>query len=202
MKTYFTSLLILIAVSFSAFSQTTLIAQGSSWKYLSNGSNQGTAWKATAFNDASWSTGNAELGYGDGGEATIISYGPSSSSKYITYYFRKSFTITSPQQYSSLLLNLMRDDGAVVYLNGNEVARSNMPSGTISYTTLASTAVGTSSESIYYPFTISVNNLVAGTNVLAVEIHQNTKTSPDLSFNCSLTATNASPLPIMHSVYR
>ncbi len=197
MKTFITSLFIFLASSLNAFSQTTLIAQGSSWKYMSNGSNQGTAWKATAFNDASWSTGNAEFGYGDGGEATVISFGPSSSSKYITYYFRKSFTVTSPLQYSSLLLNLMRDDGAVVYLNGNEVARSNMPSGTITYTTLASTAVGTSSESIYYPYTISASNLIAGTNVLAVEIHQNTKTSPDLSFNCSLTATNAAPIPVI-----
>ncbi|MBL0049757.1 MAG: metallophosphoesterase [Bacteroidetes bacterium] len=189
-RIYLLSVLIMLGFSISATSQTTIIAKNSSWKYISNGANQGTAWRATAFNDAAWSTGNAELGYGDGGEATVLSYGPSSSSKYVTYYFRKSFTISNPAQYSALTLNILRDDGAVIYLNGTEVARSNMPSGTINYTTLASTAVGATDESTYYPYTISSSLLVAGTNVLAVEIHQNSKTSPDLSFNCSLTSTN------------
>lgn len=175
--------------------QTTLIAKSSSWKYLSNGTNQGTSWRAAAFNDATWSNGNAELGYGDGGETTLLPYGSNSSSKYITYYFRKSFTVANPALISALVVNLMRDDGAVIYLNGTEVARSNMPSGTISYTTLASTAVGAANESTYYPYSIPSNLLVAGNNVLAVEVHQNTKTSPDLSFNCSLVATAVAPPP-------
>ena len=174
--------------------QTTLIAKSSSWKFNSGGSNQGTAWRSASFNDASWSTGNAELGYGDGGEASVLTYGSNSKNKYITYYFRKSFSVTNPSQYSSLILSLLRDDGAVVYLNGSEVARSNMPTGTISYTTLASSSVGTSQESTYYPFTFSSTLLVAGNNVLAVEIHQNSNTSPDLSFNCGLTATASSPV--------
>ena len=48
----------------------TLVPTGSAWKYLDNGSNQGTAWRSTAFNDSGWAWGPAELGYGDGGEAT------------------------------------------------------------------------------------------------------------------------------------
>jgi len=61
---------------------------GDSWKYLDDGSNQGTAWRTPGFNDSSWAEGNAELGYGDGDEATVVSYGPSSNNKYITTYFR------------------------------------------------------------------------------------------------------------------
>ena len=185
----------LLLCSYSAFSQSTLIAVNSTWKYLSNGSNQGTAWRATAFSDATWSTGYAELGYGDGGEATVLSYGYNTSNKYISYYFRKSFTVSNPAQYASLTLKILRDDGAVVYLNGTEVVRSNMPAGTISYTTLASAAVGTSLESTYYTYTIAPSLLVSGSNVLAVEIHQITKTSPDVSFNCSLTATVTPTIP-------
>ena len=67
-----------------------LVSPLSSWKYLANGSNQGTAWRASAFNDATWLAGNAQLGYGDGDEATVVSFGPSSTAKYITTYFRKS----------------------------------------------------------------------------------------------------------------
>ncbi len=169
----------------------TLIATGTSWKYLANGSNQGTAWRATAFNDASWPSGNAELGYGDGGEATVVPYGPSSFNKYITTYFRKSFTVTNPAAYTALSLQLLRDDGAVVYLNGTQVARSNMPTGTISYTTRASSTITSSGETTYYTYTPTLSLLVTGTNVIAVEVHQVNPSSPDLSFNLSLTATSA-----------
>src|SRR5258705_7631504 len=79
-----------------------LITTSSSWKYLDNGSNQATAWKTPTFNDASWAMGNAELGYGDADEATIVSYGSNASNKYITTYFRKSFTVTNAASYSSL----------------------------------------------------------------------------------------------------
>ncbi len=180
-----------------AKAQTSIIAANSSWKYISNGANQGTLWRATTFNDASWSTGNAEFGYGDGGEATLLSFGANSSAKYITYYFRKSFSISNPTQYTNLILNLLRDDGAVVYLNGTEVARSNMPTGTILYNTLASTAIGASDESTYTPFSIKSSLLVAGTNVLAIEIHQNSPTSPDVSFNCSLSSTIILPTQVI-----
>ena len=92
------NLILFASILFSVFvvaAQTTLIPYGSSWKYLANGSNQGTGWRATSFNDVSWSGGNAQLGYGDGDEATVVSYGPSASNKYITTYFRKTITVTN-----------------------------------------------------------------------------------------------------------
>src|SRR5262245_2284182 len=118
-----------------AFAADTLVPTGSVWKYLDNGSNQGTAWRATSFNDSAWASGAGQLGYGDGDEATAVSYGPSSTNKYITTYFRKSFNVANPSTYASLTLAVLRDDGAVVYLNGKEVFRRKMTYGTISYTT-------------------------------------------------------------------
>ena len=84
---------------------------------------------------------------------------------------------------------LLRDDGAVVYLNGTEVARSNLPAGAITATTFATTAVGGADESTFYPFTVSASGLVSGTNVLAVEVHQSDRTSTDISFDLELTGT-------------
>ncbi len=167
----------------------TLIASNSVWKYLDNGTDQGTAWRGAAFNDSAWASGAAELGYGDGGEATIVSFGPNASAKYITTYFRKSFTVANPAAYTNLLLRLVRDDGAVVYLNGVEVHRANLPSGTISFNTLALLAIGGADESLYFSTNISSANLVAGTNVIAVEIHQNVGNSTDISFNLQVTAS-------------
>ena len=98
--------------------QTTLVATGSTWKYLDNGTDQGTAWRGVAFDDSSWASGPAELGYGDASEgrpeATVVSYGPNSSARYITTYFRKSFTVADPTQYQKLVISLLRDDGAVI----------------------------------------------------------------------------------------
>ncbi len=169
---------------------TTLVASGSVWKYLDNGSNQGTAWQGTSFNDSSWSSGFAQLGYGDGDEQTVVGYGPNASNKYVTTYFRRSFTVSDPSvAVDGLTVNLLRDDGAVVYLNGTEVLRSNMPTGTIGYQTLASSAITGSGESAWYSIPINPALLVAGTNVLAVEIHQVDPTSSDISFDLSLIGT-------------
>jgi titin len=181
----------------AATTQTTsaLIAPGSSWKYLDNGSNQGTAWRATSFNDSAWKTGNAQLGYGDGDEATVVSYGSNASSKYVTTYFRKAFTFADASQITSLTMQLIRDDGAVVYLNGTEIMRSNMTSSTISYTTLARGAIPDADESKWFSSTVPVNLLIAGTNVIAVEIHQSEKTSRDISFNFQLNALVSPPPP-------
>ena len=169
-----------------------LISAGTNWKYLDNGSNQGMAWRASAFDDSTWKSGNAQLGYGDGDEATVVSYGSNANNKFVTTYFRKSFSVADPTKISALALQLVRDDGAVVYLNGTEVARSNMPSGTIAYNTLASTTIGGADESAWNSFSISPSLLVSGTNVIAVEIHQSDVTSSDISFDLKLTPTMSS----------
>src|SRR4029453_5807973 len=89
-----------------ASAQTTLISYGSSWKYLDNGSNAGTAWRAVSYSDATWRTANAELGYGDGDETTVVRYGSFSSSKYVTTYFRKAISIANVSLYSSFSLSI------------------------------------------------------------------------------------------------
>lgn len=167
---------------------TTLIAYGSNWKYKDNGSNQGTAWRATTFNDATWASGNAQLGYGDGDETKIVSYGPNASNKYITTYFRKTITIASTTQFTGYTLNIKRDDGAVVYINGTEVYRTNMPAGTISYLTKASSAASDDGNTPQAK-TLTLSQLSQGANVIAVEMHQNAGTSSDLSFDLELKAT-------------
>ncbi|MHA3770035.1 Ig-like domain-containing protein [Verrucomicrobiota bacterium sgz303538] len=170
----------------STWADITLVPVGSTWKYLDNGTNQGTAWRAASFNDGAWASGPAELGYGDGDEATVVSYGPNSSARYTTTYFRYSFSVANPAAFVSLKLRLLRDDGAVVYLNGVEVRRDNMPTGTITSTTLASTALSAPAEDTFYETSIATTNLVAGTNVLAVEVHQANGTSTDVSFDLEL----------------
>ena len=151
--------------------QDTLIPHGAIWKYLDDGSNQGTDWRNVSFNDSTWFSGPSKLGYGDGNESTIVSYGPDPANKPITTYFRKRFAIVDPSVYQDIILKLLKDDGAVVYLNGTEVLRSNMPDGSIEYKTLASSSLHDYSELILNESIISPSMLTPGINILAVEIH-------------------------------
>src|SRR5687767_1626021 len=164
----------------------TLLPPGATWRYLDTGSDQGIAWREPAFNDSAWPAGPAQLGYGDGGEATVVSYGSDVNKKHITTFFRRAFNVNDAAAFTALSLRVLRDDGVVVYLNGTEVYRNNMPSGTVSYTTLASAAIGGADESAFLQAGINPALLVEGTNVLAVEIHQSGVTSSDLSFDLEL----------------
>jgi hypothetical protein len=172
----------------------TFVPFGSVWKYLDNGSDQGTSWLDPAFNDSSWASGPAELGYGNGDEETVVSFGPSSNNKYITTYFRKAFSVPYPESFSVLSLRVKRDDGIVVYLNGNELYRNNIPSGAITHTTLASSSAANDGNTVIQT-NISATSLVSGANVLAVEIHQFTPSSPDISFDLELSGSNGSLTP-------
>jgi len=167
---------------------TLLVSQGASWLYDDTGTDLGSAWKEPGYDDFAWSAGSAELGYGDGDETTTLSFGADENDKHPTYYFRHSFMVSDPAAFVDLELHLLRDDGAVVYLNGSEGARSNMPTGAITYTTLASNVEGPPEEATFYTYSLPVERLLAGTNVLAVEIHQAAVTTgdPDVSFNLEL----------------
>lgn len=162
------------------------LTKASSWKYLDNGIDQGVSWSAPAFNDSSWSYGPGKLGYNDNATA-IISYGPDPADRYLTYYFRKQINIPNLTALDdTLVISLLRDDGAVVYINGTEAVRSNMPAGVITYNTKALTDVTGTEESAYASFYIPKTLLVNGLNTIAVEVHQKDSTSDDLGFDLEL----------------
>lgn len=183
----------------------TLIAPGSSWRFSDWGADYGGSdivdghasynaanWKHPAFNTEAplWGTGNAELGYADA-PVTTVGFGPNSSAKYITTYFRRTFTVTNAAQITALNLRVKRDDGAIIYINGREAGRSAMAAGTVyQFNTGAPAAIGGTDEETFFAVTgVPLSLLQEGTNVIAVEVHQNSGTSSDLSFDLELTAT-------------
>ncbi len=163
---------------------TALISFGDSWKFLDTGVAPASTWTArTGFDESAWQAGNSKLGYGGDGEITMINHGNEPNAKFITTWFRKTFNVTNAASFSQLLLRLVRDDGAVVYLNGQEIFRSNLPAGAITPTTLAAAEPF---ELIPVEVTVPSTALVTGANVLAVEIHQASANSSDLAMNCEL----------------
>jgi phage baseplate assembly protein gpV len=161
--------------------QYVIIDENEAWNYYDNlqeppldGTN---VWYEPAFNDMSWSNGNAELGYGDNDEATTI------NDQTETAYFRKDFDVSNPSLFNAVNLDLTYDDGAIVYLNGVEAWRVNMPSGAVDYNTTAS---GVVSNNAMMSSTIP-NTLLPGNNTIAVEVHQSSTSSSDISFNLRMT---------------
>ncbi len=196
------------ALPYVASQQTeTLIAAGSVWRFSDWGADYGgsdivaghagydaTNWKHPAFNTEAplWGTGAAELGYGDSPVSTV-SYGGVDTAKFITTYFRRTFSVAGLAQISALTLRVKRDDGAIIYLNGQEAGRSNMTAGAVyQYNTAAPAGVSGADEEAFFTVTgVPLSLLQEGTNVIAVEVHQNAATSSDLTFDLELTATRS-----------
>jgi predicted heme/steroid binding protein len=180
--------------------QTPLISYGSTWKYLDNGTDQGIAWRSLSFNDGSWKTGNGLFGYGISGLTTTISFGPDPKKKYITTYFRKTISLTDPANFTAFSAGVKRDDGVVVYVNGVEVYRNLLPTGSINYLTFGKDA--SDNGTVTQPFTINKSAFVSGNNVIAVEIHQKTTNNADLAFDLQLSGILDQSSPSVVSILR
>jgi hypothetical protein len=204
MRKLLTLLFLYLTFLHVSLAQTTLVPFNSSWKYLDNGSDQGTAWKETGFNDFAWSSGNAKLGYGNDNETTKLSYGPNASAKYLTTYFRKAIQITDASLFSAFSLKIRRDDGIVMYINGTERYRNNMPSGNISYLTKAASTCSDDGRTTQSA-TLPAGSLVSGHNVIAVEIHQAESSSSDIAFDLELMgindSTSVAPVTLVRGPY-
>ncbi len=185
----------------SAGSATTFVPFNSTWRYNATGVDLGIAWITPGFADASWPSGPGKLGFNTGntGFGTIIGYGADANNKYRTSYFRKSFTVNSVADFASLFLEIYRDDGVVVYLNGTEIYRNNITNGVpVTYSSFATNCAdnGTVIQSATLPLT----QLVNGVNVIAAEVHQSSATSSDLFFDLKLAGNPATPVLLKHVV--
>lgn len=179
----------------------TLVASNSVWKYFDTGADLGAGWIAPTFDDSTWASGPGQLGYGDGDEATLVSFGPDPNNKFITTYFRQSFTVANPGQYAVVSMRVQRDDGVIVYLNGQEVFRDNLLAGGVNYLTTSTTSAGDDGRG-WLPNIINVplNFLVPGQNVLAAEIHQQSPTSSDITFALEVTGNTQNNAPAVSIV--
>ena len=172
----------------TGMTNTVLIQSGAArWKYLDDGSNAGTAWNLPGFNDALWASGAGQLGYGDGDETTLLTAAAAGSNHPITTYFRHAFSVSDPTRLLELELQLLADDGAIIYLNGAEVVRQNLPAGAVDFKTLTTTSLSGTAENAFTTHRIAATHLVAGINLVAVEVHQSAANSSDLGFDLSLS---------------
>ena len=179
---------------------TVLSPLGATWKYLDDGSEQGLLWRGTNFNDTAWSSGAARLGFGSDQAplgTTIRRFVTGTSGPQITnFYFRRAIVVTNPAVFTTIQFRYQRDDGCIVYLNGNEAFRNNMPAGTILATNFATATVsGIPAALTFYTNNVATTNFLAGTNLIAVEVHQSTFNSSDIGWELQVNGIPATSPP-------
>lgn len=173
-----------------------LLPSGSSWSYLDDGkAPESMMWVRLNYDDKQWATGNAPLGYGDSDLATTLKSGPNPSDVAIAYFFRKRFVVPPEAKFDYVLLRIRRDDGAVIYLNGSEVVRTNMPLGPVALNSHAVNVIAGQEEGAYYVFPVGKSLLKPGENILAVQLHQRDGTSSDTCFDLELLGMEGFSFP-------
>ncbi|MBI4604068.1 MAG: DUF1800 family protein [Planctomycetes bacterium] len=172
------------------YTDTVVLGLGSGWKYFKGTQEPSpdpatsaatTEWTKVGFNDAAWLNGSTGIGYGDGDDATVLS---DMQGNYRSVYLRRTFNVTDPFGFKSLILEVGYDDGFIAYLNGVEVARSESLEDSGSppaFNKLAEETHEVSEGTEYYNLNRYLGALVAGQNVLAIQVHNGSLTSSDLS---------------------
>ncbi len=175
---------------------TSVVPFNTSWRYWDRGTLPDANWASRNYNDDHWASGAAPLGYGDGGMATVLSFGSDASNKHVTSYFRRAVEVEDPEAIGEVVAELVRDDGAIVYLNGREIIRDGLPAGDVTHNTFANVTAGGDDESAVRAFSIPGGLLRRGRNVIAAEVHQTSRTSSDMRFNFALKGSSAVELRI------
>lgn len=164
-----------------------LLEAGSVWRWRYAAGAWPAGWNSVAFDDASWAAGPAVLGFGAPGIATTVDVPPPTSNRPLSALFRRTLTVADASALQDIVLTTRADDGIVVFVNGVEAARWNMPTGTVGPGTYATAAPRTSAAP---PRTVSIpaSAFRDGPNTIAVSVHLNYRATSDMTFDARVTA--------------
>ena len=168
----------------TSISQELIIKNGDSWNYFDQG-NLTTNWYQKNY-VSSWKQGVSPLGYGDSSIRTTLDFGDDKENKEITKYFQKEFTLNENNSFLGYEIRLRKDDGAVIYLNGREMYRINMPNNFITADSRALKFVDGEDEDTFTSDFFDTTNFKPGKNIISVEVHQSNENSSDCIFSLEL----------------
>ena len=180
-----------------------LVTRQRHWAYhYQEGGLEDKEWRYDVMSSADWARSRAPIGYGNGNETTVIDFGDDEDNKPITAYFNKQVTIDDLHQGDQLTLSVLHDDGVIVYIDGKEVARNNMPTGHVGPQTRATNSRGGSDEKEYWSVTLpsTVFDTERSSHIIAAEVHQNDNESSDLSFDLELYTEAFNAVAIIEDV--
>lgn len=176
-----------------AVSGAPLLGKDATWRWLEEGTVADGAWREAAFDDSAWKSGSGPFGFGDDGLKTEFASGNADGSRRISWPFRAEFTVSDPESFRALRLNLRVDDGGIVWLNGKEAGRQNLPEdGEITPDTLAPQGIAQAAEGKFLPMMLDPALVVKGRNIIAIQVHQQHPESSDAAFHAELVPLTGS----------
>ncbi|MBN1672145.1 MAG: carbohydrate-binding protein [Kiritimatiellae bacterium] len=173
----------------------TVVPAGAVWRYrkgTAEASAPPATWRTAGYDDAAWNVGTAPFGYGDGPYNTALS---DMSNNYLCVFLRRDFAVAHPAEVAELQFWGYGDDGFVVWVNGEEVWRVNMP-GTagepLSCATPALQGVDPAAQTLF--LTGARLPRLAPNNMLAVQVFNVAANSSDLTLDMEVAALTGSLL--------
>lgn len=163
-------------------SRSLLLDDETVWSYSRSGDPVPEGWTDSGFDDESWETGQGAFGWGY--PDIDISFDDEDSALPVASYYRHTVSVEDVDELTSLDLNARADDGIVIYLNGEEVARSNLEDGAVTATTLATEDITLSPGDDDQNLIVEIPGdvLEEGENTLAVEVHSHAHSATNHSF--------------------
>lgn len=164
--------------------QEVLIQNGDSWSYYDNGYLENDWYKKQNYQD--WKKGSTPIGYGDRIVTTEINYGNNPDDKEVVKYFTKKITLKDVSKFKGYEFRLQRDDGAIVFVNGEELYRDNMPEGHISNVTKSIRVIDVEEEPLFNVKIFDSTIFKNGENIINIQIHQVNSYSSDCIFSLEI----------------
>ncbi len=169
------------------------IDRGSAWKFFPGTQEASSpdpgSWRAVDFGDGAWANGPAPFGYGEAGLGVDLGLlALPMQNNYSSVFLRQTVQVTDPAAWDQLEARTDYDDGFILWINGKELLRINvdgLPDAPVAFNALA--LVG-HEAGIYEGFSLPdpAGYIVAGTNVVAVQVFNATLGSTDLKFDLEI----------------
>jgi hypothetical protein len=189
--------------SLSIAKEINILPKGATWKFFkgrreptpNKKKEPTTAWTKLGFNDRQWLEGRTGIGYEDGDDETVLN---DMQGRYVSLYLRKSLALELPTDYDDVVLEVAYDDGYVAYLNGVEIGRSGnvVEAGTppkFNYNVPRNHEVDEDVDTINLEPYRSLIKPPPALNTIAIQVHNGSKNSSDLSIIPRIVARKYNP---------
>lgn len=184
-----------------------ILGEGQLWRYkkgwndasqeLAEFSDPPDAWRQFDFDDSAWLEGPTPIGFNEHIIQTVLD---DMHRTYISFAVRREFTV-GPEAFDameSLVLRARIDDGAVIYLNGADVRRFQLPGASGEEVPVDTKATGSSEIDSAREFFVPKDNVQLGQNLLAVQVHNLSVNSADAGFDLAVFYRTFQSFPGVH----
>ncbi len=159
----------------------TILDEGDLWSYRRGNEPYPEGWRSLGFDAVDWDQGPSGFGFSDDDDMTVIE---DMEDNFLSIAVRTVITLTQEDldAAGSAFMEISYDDGIVGYLNETEIVLENLERDEDGFVPHFNDATDQHEAGEFETFTIPLDLLQVGENVLAFQVHNANLGSGDLSF--------------------